>query len=79
MTNTIETGNRLLDQAYNDAVRQAAKAQPFILKHSGKVYTAVFNNNHWVYDVYEDGVFMQSFNFKSATQCKAYLKQWLES
>jgi hypothetical protein len=73
------TDDKIYNAAYQKAFEQAQKAKPFHMMHKGKLYTDVFNSSQWVYDVYEDGVFLQSFNFKSANKCKAYLKQWLES
>ena len=69
----------LLDNAYNQAHKQASLAKPWILKHDGKTYTGVFNHKEWVYDVFEDGFFMMKINMKQASKAKAFLSKYLVS
>jgi hypothetical protein len=65
----------LLEQAH----KLALKAKPWILKHNGKTYTAVYNMYQSVYEVHEDGFFMMNINSKSPTKAKAFLKHWLDN
>lgn len=67
--------DKLLDQAHI----MALKAKPWILKHEGKTYTAVFNMKQWVYEVFEDGMFLMNINMKSPTKAKQFLQSWLVS
>lgn len=63
----------------SQARKMAEQAKPGILKHGGKIYTLVFNQKEWVYDVYEDGFFLIKFNTKKITQAKKWLKEYLMS
>lgn len=65
--------NKCLDQAR----AMAEKAKPFILKHDGRTYTAVFSQSQWVYEVYEDGIFMLNINMKSPSKAKKFLQHYL--
>lgn len=65
--------------ALKQAEKQANQAKPFVLKQDNKVYTGVFNNSEWVYDIYEDGFFMMKINMKQASKAKKFLEQWLNS
>lgn len=67
--------NKCLQQAESLAI----KARPWILKQDNKVYTGVFNHAEWVYDVYEDGIFLMKINMKQPSKAKAYLSKWLVS
>lgn len=67
--------DKLLDQAHT----MALKAKPWILKHEGKTYTAVYSMYQSVYEVFEDGVFFMNINMKSPMKAKQFLKQWLVS
>lgn len=67
--------SKILDQAHT----MALKAKPWILKHEGKTYTAVFNMRQWVYEVFEDGVFLMNINMKSPAKAKQFLDKWLKS
>lgn len=67
--------DKLIDQAH----ARALKAKPWILKHEGKTYTAVYSMYQSVYEVYEDGVFFMNINIKSPVKAKQFLKQWLVS
>lgn len=69
----------LYDNVLKQAEKQAAIAKPFILNRDGKVYTGVFNQNEWVYDIFEDGFFMMKINMKQPSKAKAYLSAWLAS
>jgi len=57
----------------------AMKAKPGILKLNGKTYTLVFDQSRWVYNVYEDLVLLVTFNCKSLTVAKKWLREHLES
>ena len=67
--------NKLLDQAH----ALALKAKPWILKHDGKIYTAVYSMQQSVYEVFEDGAFFMNINMKSPTKAKQFLQHWLVS
>lgn len=67
--------DKLLDQAHVLAL----KAKPWILKHEGKTYTAVYSMSQSVYEVFEDGLFFMNINMKSPMKSKQFLKQWLVS
>jgi len=55
----------------------AAKAKPGFERIGGKLYTFEFNQNEWVYRVYEDGFLLVSFNTKTLSTAKKYLREWL--
>lgn len=67
--------DKLLEQAH----AMALKAKPWVLKHDGKVYTAVYSMTQSVYEVFEDGLFFMNINMKSPTKAKQFLQQWLVS
>lgn len=67
--------DKLLDQAHT----MALKAKPWILKHEGKTYTAVYSMQQSVYEVFEDGLFFMNINMKSPTKAKQFLKQWFNN
>lgn len=67
--------NKLLDQAH----AMALKAQPWILKHEGKIYTAVYSMPQSVYEIFEEGMFFMNINMKSPTKAKQFLAEWLKS
>jgi hypothetical protein len=67
--------NKLLDQAH----ALALKAKPWILKHEGKTYTAVYSMSQSVYEVFEDGAFCMNINMKSPSKAKHFLKYYLEN
>lgn len=66
-----------LNTCLNKAEAMALKAKPWILSHDGKTYTAVFNMQQWVYEVFEDGLFLMNINMKSPTKAKHFLQSWL--
>lgn len=68
-----------LNKCLNQAENMAMKAKPWILKQNDKTYTAVFNMNQWVYEVFEEGVFLMNINTKSPAKAKQFLKAWLVS
>lgn len=68
-----------LNACLEKAESMALKAKPWILKHEGKTYTAVFNIQQWVYEVFEDGLFLMNINMKSPAKAKQFLKSWLVS
>ena len=59
------------------AFKAAQSAKPGIVKHNGKVYTLVFNQNEWVYDVFEDGFFVLKLNTKKISTAKLWLKDYI--
>ena len=63
----------------NAASKAAAQAKPGIVKINGKVYTFVFNQNEWVYNVFEDGFQFVNLNTKSINKAKQMLKDYLNS
>lgn len=65
--------NKLLDQAH----KLALKAKPWVLKHEGKTYTAVYSMQQSVYEVFEDGIFYLNINMKSPTKAKQFLQHYL--
>lgn len=67
--------DKLLDQAH----AMALKAKPWILKHEGKTYTAVYSMYQSVYEVFEDGLFFMNINMKSPMKAKQFLAEWLKS
>lgn len=66
-----------LNKCLDKAEAMAMKAKPWILEHEGKTYTAVFNMQQWVYEVFEDGMFLMNINMKSPTKAKQFLQSWL--
>ena len=68
-----------LNKCLEQASTMAAKTKPWILKQDGKVYTAVFNMDQWVYEVFEDGLFLMNINMKSPSKAKQFLQSWLVS
>ena len=68
-----------VDKIYSQAQKMAEQAKPGILKHDGKIYTLVFNQKEWVYDVFEDGFLLTRFNTKKVTQAKKWLKDYLNN
>lgn len=67
-----------LNSCLKQAESMSAAAKPWILKQDDKVYTGVFNHNEWVYDVYEDGLFMMKVNMKQASKAKQFVSNWLK-
>ena len=65
--------DRLLDQAH----ALALKAKPWVLKHDGKVYTAVYSMEQSFYEVFEDGFHYLNINMKSPTKAKQFLQHYL--
>jgi hypothetical protein len=61
------------------ARKLAEKAKPGFENIGGKLYTFEFDQNEWVYRVYEDGFLLVSFNTKSLTKAKRELRDWLAS
>jgi hypothetical protein len=55
----------------------AEKAKPGMLRIDGKLYTFAFDQNEWVYRVYEDGFLLVSFNCKALAAAKRMLREWL--
>ena len=65
--------NKLIEQAR----KLAEKAKPGFVEIDGKLYTFVFCQREWVYQVYEDGFWLVNFNTKQLTKAKKYLRDWL--
>ena len=63
----------------NQAFKAACEAKPGILKHNGRIYTLVFSQKEWVYEVFEDGFLMLRYNTKKITQAKKWLKDYLDN
>ena len=61
------------------AAKMAKEARPGTLKHGGVLYTLVFNQNEWHYDVFEDGFLLMRINEKRISKAKKFLKFWLEN
>jgi len=61
------------------ARKLAATAKPGFLKINGKKYTFCFNQSQWVYDVYEDMVFLHSYNTKRLSVAKQWLRDYLNN
>jgi hypothetical protein len=55
----------------------ALKAKPWILKHDGKTYTAVYSMTESVYQVYEDSFSFLNINMKSPIKAKQFLHHYL--
>lgn len=55
----------------------ASKAKPGFVTINEKLYTFEFNQNEWVYRVYEDGFLLVSFNTKTLPSAKRMLRHWL--
>ena len=68
---------------YNAIQKQAEKlarnAKPGMMRHNKHLYTFVFDQNAWVYQVYEDGLELIRFNTKRLSTSKKYLREWLDS
>ncbi len=58
------------------AHKAAANAKPGYFKNGNDVYTFTFNQKHWYYEVYENGVWFMNVNTKTAAGVKTFLKQW---
>ena len=67
--------NKSLDLAR----KLATRAKPGIIKIHGKTYTFVFDQNRWVYRVYEDLVWLMDYNTKSLATAKKWLQEYLEN
>ena len=63
----------------NAARKMAEQAKPGIVKIDDKIYTFVFNQNEWVYNVFEDGFQFVNFNTKSINKAKQMLKEYLKN
>lgn len=67
------------EKALIRAQLMATKAKPFILKQGTDIYTAVFNQNHWHYEVFQNGAFYLNINEKSASKAKKFLINYLQN
>lgn len=64
---------------YSDAEKMARNAKPGIIKQGGKIYTLVFNQSTWNYDIFENMFLLVSFNTKKLTQAKKWLRDYLNN
>ena len=67
----------MYDNLLSQAHALALKAKPWILKHDGKTYTAVYSMTESVYQVYEDGFSFLNINMKSPSKAKKFLHHYL--
>lgn len=63
----------------SEAHKMASRAKPGMLKINGNVYTFVFDQNRWVYSVYENMVFMCDYNTKQLSTAKKWLREFLRN
>lgn len=63
----------------NAARKMAEQAKPGIINIDGRIYTFVFNQNEWVYNVFEDGFQFVNFNTKSINKAKQMLRDYLKN
>lgn len=61
------------------ARKQASAAKPGFCTIDGKLYTFVFDQNEWIYKVYENGFFLMNVNTKTLCRAKTFIKNWLEN
>jgi len=61
----------------SQARKMAMKAKPGMLKANGKTYTFEFDQARWVYNVYEDLFLLVTFNCKSLSVAKKWLREYL--
>ena len=61
------------------AKKQASNAKPGYMTIDGKLYTFCFDQNEWVYKVYENGFFLMNVNTKTLSRAKTFIKNWLKN
>lgn len=61
------------------AKKQASNAKPGHMTIDGKLYTFCFDQNEWVYKVYENGFFLMNVNTKTLSSVKNFIKNWLKN
>ena len=67
------------DKILTLAMKQASNAKPGHMTIDGKLYTFCFDQNEWVYKVYENGFFLMNVNTKILSNAKNFLKNWLKN
>ena len=67
------------DKILSLAMKQASKAKPGHMIIDGKLYTFCFDQNEWVYKVYENGFFLMNVNTKTLSSAKNFLKNWFKN
>lgn len=65
------------DKAYERAAKMAAKAKPGHMEINGKLYTFVFCQWGWHYQIYEDGFLLVQVKEFTLAKAKKYLQWWL--
>jgi hypothetical protein len=68
-----------LNNCLNIATKMAASAKPGVLKHNGNIYTFVFDQITWNYNVYENGFEYLRLNCKTLKTAKQYLVEYLNN
>ena len=61
------------------AKKQASNAKPGHMTIDGNLYTFCFDQNEWVYKVYENGFFLMNVNTKTLSRAKTFIKNWLKN
>lgn len=67
----------IYDKAYEQAAAKAAKALPGHMTIDGKLYTFVFCQREWHYQIYEDGFLLLQVKESTLAKAKKYLQWWL--
>ena len=67
------------DKILNMARKQASAAKPGHVTIDGKLYTFIFDQNEWIYKVYENGFFLMNVNTKTLSRAKTFIKNWLKN
>ena len=61
------------------AMKAVSKAKPGIMKINGVFYSFCFNQQTWNYDVFEDGFLLLSYNTKTLSTAKKWLREYIAS
>ncbi len=61
------------------AIEMAAKAKPGYMNIGNEIFTFVFSQKEWYYEVYKNGEFFLNVNTKSLSSAKLFVKRWLEN
>lgn len=67
----------IYDKAYTKAQTLAAKAKPGFITIDGRLYTFVFCQKQWHYQIYEDGFLLVQVKEFTLAKAKKYLHWWL--
>ena len=65
------------DKAYERAAKMVAKAQPGHMMIDGSLYTFVFCQREWHYQIYKDGFLLVQVKEFTLAKAKKYLQWWL--